>query len=130
MSSCIADVAVPPRCNEMIRAGALVAIDSSGGKDSQCMTILLSRIVPREQLVVARGDADEVEQVAVLAGCGVGPLAGRAGRREPDEERARPGAANVAGGPVAPVLATVGGGSGGSPPRRGRLGRRRRLWRS
>ena len=71
MSSCIADVAVPPRCNEMIRAGALVAIDSSDGKVSQYMTILLSRIVPREQLVVARGDADEVEQVAVLAGGGV-----------------------------------------------------------
>ena len=42
---------VPPECLEMIRTGALVAISTSGGKDSQAMTILLSRIVPREQQV-------------------------------------------------------------------------------
>ena len=61
MSSRIADVPVPPRCNEMIRAGALVAINSSGGKDSQCMTILLSRLVPREQLLVVHAPLGEVE---------------------------------------------------------------------
>ena len=61
MSSRIADVPVPPPCNEMIRAGALVAINSSGGKDSQCMTILLSRLVPREQLLAVHAPLGEVE---------------------------------------------------------------------
>ena len=45
----------------MIRNGALVAISSSGGKDSQAMTILLSRIVPREQLLVVHAPLGEVE---------------------------------------------------------------------
>ncbi len=61
MSSRIAEVAVPPRCNEMIRAGALVAINTSGGKDSQAMTILLSRIVPRDQIVAVHAPLGEVE---------------------------------------------------------------------
>ena len=61
MSSRIADVAVPPRCNEMICAGALVAINTSGGKDSQAMTILLSRIVPPDQLVAVHAPLSEVE---------------------------------------------------------------------
>ena len=61
MSSHIADVAVPPRCNELIRAGALVAINTSGGKDSQAMTILLSRIVPRDQIVAVHAPLGEVE---------------------------------------------------------------------
>ena len=56
-----ADVAVPPRCEQMIRAGALVAINSSGGKDSQAMTVLLSRIVPRDQLLVVHAPLGEVE---------------------------------------------------------------------
>ena len=46
------DISVPPECRELIRRGALVAVNSSGGKDSQAMTILLSRIVSREQLLV------------------------------------------------------------------------------
>ena len=45
----------------MIRRGALVAINHSGGKDSQCMTILLSRIVPRDQLVVVHAPLAEVD---------------------------------------------------------------------
>ena len=61
MSSRIAEVAVPPRCNEMIRAGALVAINTSGGKDSQAMTILLSRIVSRDQIVAVHAPLGEVE---------------------------------------------------------------------
>ena len=61
MSSRIADVAVPPRCKEMIRAGALVAINTSGGKDSQAMTILLSRIVPRDRIVAVHAPLGEVE---------------------------------------------------------------------
>ena len=54
-------IPVPPDCGEMIRRGALVAVSSSGGKDSQCMTILLSRIAPREQMVVVHAPLAEVE---------------------------------------------------------------------
>ena len=61
MSSRIADIPVPPRCGDMIRAGALVAINHSGGKDSQAMTILLSRIVPRDRLVAVHAPLGEVE---------------------------------------------------------------------
>ena len=32
------DIVVPAECREMIDRGALVAISSSGGKDSQAMT--------------------------------------------------------------------------------------------
>ena len=55
------DLRVPAACSEMIRAGALVAVNHSGGKDSQAMTILLSRIVPREQMVAVHAPlgADE-----------------------------------------------------------------------
>ncbi len=45
----------------MIRRGALMAINSSGGKDSQAMTILLSRVVPRNQLLVVHAPLGEVE---------------------------------------------------------------------
>ena len=56
----------------------------------------------------AGGDADQVEEISVLTGGAVGPLAGNARRREADEERAAPGAANVAGGPVPALFAAVG----------------------
>ncbi len=52
---------VPPECRELIDRGALMALNHSGGKDSQCMTILLSRIVPREQLLVVHAPLGEVE---------------------------------------------------------------------
>ena len=61
MSSRIADIPVPTRCREVIRAGALVAVNHSGGKDSQAMTILLSRIVPRGQIVAVHAPLGEVE---------------------------------------------------------------------
>ena len=61
MSCRIADIPVAPRCREMIRAGALVAINTSGGKDSQAMTILLSRIVPRAQLVAVHAPLGDIE---------------------------------------------------------------------
>ncbi|MCY4406192.1 MAG: hypothetical protein OXC15_07475 [Rhodospirillaceae bacterium] len=56
-----ADIRLPSECRETIRAGALVAISTSGGKDSQAMTILLSRIVPRAQLVAVHAPLGEVE---------------------------------------------------------------------
>ena len=61
MSADLAEIHVPPKCREMIRAGALVAVSHSGGKDSQAMTILLSRIVPRDQLVAVHAPLGEVE---------------------------------------------------------------------
>ena len=45
----------------MIRAGALVAVSTSGGKDSQAMTILLSRLVPHDRLVAVHAPLGEVE---------------------------------------------------------------------
>ena len=57
---------VPPECREMIRAGALVSLSHSGGKDSQAMTILLSRIVPREQLVAVHAPLGEIEWEGTL----------------------------------------------------------------
>ena len=61
MSDRPADIRLPPECRDMIRAGALVSISSSGGKDSQAMTILLSRIVPRDQIVAVHAPLGEVE---------------------------------------------------------------------
>ena len=52
---------MPLECRELIRRGALVALNHSGGKDSQAMTILLSRIVPREQTIVVHAPLGEVE---------------------------------------------------------------------
>ena len=57
----IPDIPIPPDCREMIRRGALLAVNCSSGKDSQCMTILLSRIVPREQMIVVHAPLAEFE---------------------------------------------------------------------
>ena len=56
-----ADLHIPPECRHMIRRGTLVAVNSSGGKDSQAMTILLARIVPHDQLLVVHAPLGEVE---------------------------------------------------------------------
>ena len=53
------------------------------------------------------GLADDVQQVAVLAGGLVGPLAGLAGRDEADVQRAAGGALDVAADPVAALLAAA-----------------------
>ncbi|MCY3761193.1 MAG: hypothetical protein OXH50_08070 [Gemmatimonadetes bacterium] len=39
---------VPPACQRLIEQGALFAINHSGGKDSQAMTVLLSRLLPAD----------------------------------------------------------------------------------
>ena len=58
-------IPIPRECRQLVRRGALVAINSSGGKDSQAMTILLSRIapsiVPRDQLILVHAPLGEVE---------------------------------------------------------------------
>ena len=61
MSSRTANIPVPSECGDMIRTRALVAVNTSGGKDSQAMTILLSRIVPHGQLVAVHAPLGEVE---------------------------------------------------------------------
>lgn len=55
------DIPIPRECRQLIRRGALVAINHSGGKDSQAMTVLLVRIVPRDQLIVVHAPLGEVE---------------------------------------------------------------------
>jgi len=47
--------------DEMIKAGALFVINHSGGKDSQAMTIKLSKMIPREQLVIVYAHLPEVD---------------------------------------------------------------------
>ena len=61
MPADLADIPVPPACREMVCFGALVAVNTSGGKDSQAMTILLSRIVPPAQLVAVHAPLGEAE---------------------------------------------------------------------
>ena len=46
---------------QLIKAGALFAINSSAGKDSQAMTIRLARIIPHNQLVIVHSHLPEVE---------------------------------------------------------------------
>ena len=60
-------IPIPQECRHLIRRGALVAINSSGGKDSQAMTILLTRIVPRDQLLIVHAPLDEVEWPGTIA---------------------------------------------------------------
>ena len=55
------DIPIPRECRQLIRRGALVAINHSGGKDSQAMTILLLRLVPRDQLIIVHAPLGEVE---------------------------------------------------------------------
>ncbi len=61
MAADLTEIRVPSECRELIRAGALVALSHSGGKDSQAMTILLSSIVPRDRLIAVHAPLGEVE---------------------------------------------------------------------
>lgn len=47
--------------HRLLSAGALFVINSSGGKDSQAMTILLQRIIPAEQMIVIHAPLRDVE---------------------------------------------------------------------
>ena len=55
------DIPIPRECRQLIRRGALVAINASDAKDSQAMTILVSRVVPCDQLIVVHTPLGEVE---------------------------------------------------------------------
>ncbi len=52
---------VPPDCQRLIEQGALFAINTSGGKDSQAMTILLSRLLPADRLLLVHAPLGIVE---------------------------------------------------------------------
>lgn len=45
----------------LISRGAVFYVSTSGGKDSQAMTLLLQRLVPAEQLVYIHADLGEIE---------------------------------------------------------------------
>ena len=46
---------------EMVRAGALVAVNHSGGKDSQALYATIREMVPDDQIFVVHADLGEVE---------------------------------------------------------------------
>ena len=50
-----------PTIQTLIERGALFVVNHSGGKDSQAMCIEMTRLVPREQLVIVHADLGEVE---------------------------------------------------------------------
>ena len=53
---------IPADITDMIERGALVAINQSGGKDSQAMTIkLIEAGIPRDQLLIVHAALGEVE---------------------------------------------------------------------
>ena len=53
---------IPAEITDMIERGALVAINHSGGKDSQAMTIrLVEADIPRDQLLIVHAALGEVE---------------------------------------------------------------------
>jgi DNA sulfur modification protein DndC len=50
-----------PQIQALIERGALFVVNHSGGKDSQAMCIELTKLVPRQQLVIVHADLGEVE---------------------------------------------------------------------
>ena len=60
------DIPIPSQCRELIDRGALVPLSHSGGKDSQTITILLSRIVPREQLLIVHAPLGDIEWPQII----------------------------------------------------------------
>src|SRR5690606_28286908 len=49
------------KLDELVARGAVFYISHSGGKDSQAMYALLSRVVPEKQISVIHADLGEVE---------------------------------------------------------------------
>ena len=52
---------IPAPCRRLVDAGALVAINTSGGKDSQAMTILLAGAIPHDRLAAVHAPLSEAE---------------------------------------------------------------------
>ncbi len=57
---------LPSSISDLVARGALFVINHSGGKDSQAMDILLSKLVPREQIVRVHADLGRVEWAGAL----------------------------------------------------------------
>ena len=59
---------IPVDINDMIERGALVAINHSGGKDSQAMTIrLVEAGIPRDQLLIVHATLGDVERPETIS---------------------------------------------------------------
>lgn len=52
--------------DSLIARGAMFVVNHSGGKDSQAMCIMLTSLVPRDQLVIVHADLGEVEWAGAL----------------------------------------------------------------
>ena len=89
----------------VIAAGVIAAIVWSGRWQGEEREGFLHGLPQRCSAGV---QTDEIEQIAMLVGCGVGPFSGYAWRRQAHEERAPLGAACVADGPVSALLAAAG----------------------
>ena len=97
--------ALPPQAAR--RFGGVVGAAAARGRRSRQGEEGARLVERRAQRRRAGAVADEVEEVAVLAGRGVGPLARRSRAGEADEERAPAGAVEIARHPVAAELAAV-----------------------
>ena len=97
--------ALPPQAAR--RFGGVVVAAAARGRRSRQGEEGARLVERRAQRRRAGAVADEVEEIAVLAGRGVGPLAGEAGTAEADEERPPAGAVEISRHPVAAVLAAV-----------------------
>ena len=81
----LADIRAPSECRDMIRTAVLLGINTSGGKDSQAMTILSFRIVPGDRLIAVPAPVGEVERPETVRSIeatlpeGPSPLRRRAG---------------------------------------------------
>lgn len=62
-----ANMIITSDIQNLIDTGALFVINHSGGKDSQAMTIELSNVVPRAQLLVVHADLPEVDWEGIHA---------------------------------------------------------------
>ncbi len=63
----IAPLPLPEQIAEMAEKGALFAVSTSGGKDSQAMTILLRATLPADQLVLVHAPLGRVEWPGTLS---------------------------------------------------------------
>jgi 3'-phosphoadenosine 5'-phosphosulfate sulfotransferase (PAPS reductase)/FAD synthetase len=52
---------IPSYVRNEIEEGSLFVVNHSGGKDSQAMTVLLSKIIPSEQVLVIHSELPEVD---------------------------------------------------------------------
>ena len=91
------EIAKTPTIRALIREGTLFVVNHSGGKDSQAMTILLQRIIPKEQLVIVHAELPEVEWGGTVDFIKKWPQASLCTSPEPRKRSWRGGApANVA----------------------------------